>query len=76
MRVRFYPLNRDPLHLIERDLVARAVIELRGAWAFVRRRDLSILQSAAGFKIGGDARGAERMAADPGSRAEVGGTAM
>jgi hypothetical protein len=38
--------------------------------------DLRVLQSAAGFKIGGDARGAEGMAADPGARAELGGATL
>jgi hypothetical protein len=74
--VRFYPLNRNPLHLVERDLISRAVVELRGARAFMRGHRLCVLQRAAGFKIGGDARGAEGMAADPGSRAELGGAAL
>ena len=38
-------LNRDPLDLIERDLIAGAIIELRGARAFMRRHRLCILQS-------------------------------
>src|ERR1039457_4186426 len=33
--VRFYPLNRNPLHLIERDLIARAIVELGRARTFV-----------------------------------------
>jgi hypothetical protein len=41
----------------------------------VRGHGLRVLQGAAGFKIGGDARGAEGMAADPASRAEFGGAA-
>jgi hypothetical protein len=52
--VRFCPLNRDPLHLVERDLVARAVIELGRARTFVRGHGLGVLQRAAGFQIGGD----------------------
>ena len=32
--------------------------------------------SAAGFKIGGDTRGAERVAADPDARPEIGGAAL
>src|ERR1700733_10052125 len=34
------PSNRNPFDLIERDFVAGAVIELGGAWAFVRRHGL------------------------------------
>jgi hypothetical protein len=47
-------------------------IVIRSIWAFVRCPGLRILQSAAGFKIGGDPRGAEGMAADPGARPELG----
>ena len=60
----------NPLHLIERDLVAGTVIELGRAWPLVRGHRLGVLQRAAGFEIGGDARGAEDIAADPGARAE------
>jgi len=49
----------DLLDFVERDLVAGAVIELGRARTFVRRHDLRVLQSAAGFEIGGDARGAK-----------------
>jgi hypothetical protein len=38
----------------------------------VRGHGLGVLQRAAGFKIGGDARGAESMAADPGALGRVG----
>jgi hypothetical protein len=68
--------NRNPLHLVERDLVAGAIVELGGARTFVRGHRLGVLQSAAGFTIGGDARGAEGMAADPGARAELGGATL
>jgi hypothetical protein len=61
---RVYPLNRDPLHLVERDLVAGAIVELGGARTFMRGHGLSIFYSAAGFEIGGDARGAEAVIAD------------
>src|SRR5215813_8642861 len=37
-----YPLNSNPLDLIEGDLVAGAVVELGGTWAFVRRHELRI----------------------------------
>ena len=40
----------------------------------MRRHHLRVLQPAAGFQIGGDARGAEGMAADP--DAELGGAAL
>jgi hypothetical protein len=69
-------LNRNPLDLIERNLVAGAIIELRRARAFMRRHRLSILQSAAGFKICRDPRGSKRMAADADTRAEIGGAAL
>src|ERR1700722_15909069 len=68
--------NRDPLDLIERNLIAGAIIELGRARAFVRRHRLSILQSAAGFKIGRDARGAKRVATDPNARPEIGSAAL
>jgi hypothetical protein len=42
----------------------------------VRGHDLRVLERAAGFEIGGDARGAESMAANPNSRAEIGGAAL
>ena len=75
-RVRFYTLNRNPLDLIERDFVAGPIIELGGARTFVRRHRLRVLQRAAGFEIRRDARGAKGVAADPASRAKVGGAAL
>ena len=42
-------LNRDPLDLIERDFIARAVIELGGARAFVRGHGLRVFEREAGF---------------------------
>jgi hypothetical protein len=42
-------LYRNPLDLIERNLITGPIIKLGGARAFVRRHGLSILQSAAGF---------------------------
>ena len=68
--------NRNPLDLVERNLIAGAIIELGGARAFVRRHGLSILQSAAGFKIGGDAGGAEGMAADLDGNAKFGRSSL
>ena len=64
-------INRDPLHLVERYLIAGAIVELGGARTFVRGHGLGVLQRAAGFKISGDARGAEGMAADPDSACRV-----
>jgi hypothetical protein len=46
--------NRNPLHLIERDLIAGAVVELGGARTFVRRHGLGVFERASGFQIGGD----------------------
>ena len=63
--------DRNPLDLIKCNLVAGAVIEFCRARAFMRSHGLRVLQRAAGFKIGGDARGAEGVAADPGARAEL-----
>ena len=42
----------------------------------MRRHGLCVFQSAAGFKIGGDARGAEGMAADFDACAEIGGAPL
>ena len=42
----------------------------------MRGHGLRVLERAAGFKIGGDACGAERMAADLAARAEIGGAAL
>jgi hypothetical protein len=58
------PLNYDPLDLIERDLIAGAIVELGRARTLVRRHKLSILQSAAVVEIGCDPRCAERVAAN------------
>src|SRR5271155_4546514 len=52
----------DPLHLVERDLVTRAVVKLGGARAFVCGHGLGVLERAAGFEIGGDPGGAEDVA--------------
>jgi hypothetical protein len=56
--------------------IACAIIELGGARTFVRGHRLGVLQSAAGLEIGGDASGAEGMAADLGARTELGGAAL
>jgi hypothetical protein len=41
---------------VERDLIAGAIVELGGARTFVRGHRLGVLQRAAGFKKGDDAR--------------------
>jgi hypothetical protein len=69
-------LDGDPLDLIQSNLISCAIIELGGARTFMRGHGLRILKRSAGFKLGGDARGAEGMAADPGARAELGGAAL
>jgi hypothetical protein len=62
-RVPIY-LNRNALDLIERDLIAGAVVELGGARAFMRGHSLGVFERAAGLEIGGDAGRAEHMAAE------------
>lgn len=57
-------LNRDPLDLIERNLIAGAVIELGRARAFVRGHGLSMLKRTTVRKVSGDAGRAERVIAD------------
>ena len=44
--------NRNSFHLVERDLVAGAVVELGGARAFVRGHELGVFERAAGFEVG------------------------
>ena len=58
--------NCNPLDLVERDLVAGAVVELGRARRLVRRDLLRVLQRAAVLEVGGDAGGAEGVAADRG----------
>ena len=41
----FYTSYRNPLHFVERDLIAGAIVELRRAWAFVRRHGLGVFES-------------------------------
>ena len=59
----FRRLNQNPLHFIERDLVAGAVVQLRRSWRFVGRDGLGILDGAAVLEVSGDARGPECVAA-------------
>jgi hypothetical protein len=56
--------DRNTLDLIERDFVAGAIVELGGAWAFVRRHGLRIFERAARLEVGGDAGRPEHMATE------------
>jgi hypothetical protein len=58
--------DRNPLNLIQRDLVARAVVELRCPRGFVRGDPRRIFKRAAVFEICRDASRAERVAAGGG----------
>jgi hypothetical protein len=49
--LRLYTSNRNSLHLIQCDLVTRAVIEFGRARAFVRGHGLGVFERAAGFEI-------------------------
>ena len=51
--------------LIERDLIAGAIVELGRARAFMRGHGLGVLQRAAGFEVGGDAGCSKRVTTDP-----------
>ena len=54
-------LDRNPLDLVERDLVTGAVVELCRPRAFMRRHGLGILERGAGLEIGSDAGGGTRV---------------
>src|SRR5437588_12715898 len=58
------PLNRNPLDLVERDLIAGAFVKLRGARALVRGHDLRVFERTAGLKVGRDTGRAEHVAAE------------
>src|SRR5208337_4699126 len=68
--------NRDSLNLIECNLIARSVIQLRRARTLVRRHRLGIFERAACFEVGRYPGRSERMAPDPDSRAEIGSAAL
>jgi hypothetical protein len=68
--------NRNPLDLIERDLIAGAIIELRCARAFVRSHELRVFQCAAGLQVGRYSGGPEGVAADLDLHAEFRGAAL
>src|ERR1039457_4518683 len=68
-------LNHDPLHLIERDLIAAAVVKPRGARGFVRGHLLRHFQLAAVFEVRGNSGCAERVAPDQGFYSRAAGAA-
>jgi len=57
-------LKPDPLHLVLREPLLGAVIEVCRARAFVRRHFLRVFERAAIGKISGDAGRAKRVIAD------------
>jgi hypothetical protein len=62
----FPDLNRNPLDFIQRDVVARPVVELRRTRRFVRRNRLGVLDRPAVLQVRRDAGRAERVAAGGG----------
>ena len=56
-------LNRDPLHFVQRDVIAGTVVELGCARGFVSGDGLGVLDGAAVFQVGGDAGGPEGVTA-------------
>jgi hypothetical protein len=54
--------NRDPLNLIERDLVTGPIVQLCRARAFLRGHGLGVFDRAARLEIGGDAGRPEDVA--------------
>jgi hypothetical protein len=71
-----YPLNCNPFDLIERDLIASAIVELRRARAFVRGHGLRVLERSAGLEIGRDTRRAKCMTSNLDAHAEIRGAAL
>ena len=59
-------LNRNPLHLIERDLIAPPIVKPRGARGFVCGHSLCNLKLAAVSQVRGNASGPKRVASDQG----------
>ena len=58
-------MTLPPLDLVEGDLIAGAVVELRGARAFVRGHAVRVFECAAGVHRGGDAGRPKGMTVDP-----------
>jgi hypothetical protein len=71
-----YKLNREPLNLLERDLIAGAVVKARGLRAGVIGDLLDALDSDAVLQIGGDASGPEVMVAGRFGQADCFRTAL
>ncbi len=61
-------LNRNPVDLIEGDVVAGAVVEFGGFGAFVVGYSLGVLDRAAVFQVGRDAGRPEHVVADRGGK--------
>jgi hypothetical protein len=59
--------KRNPLHFIECDLVAAAIIKSRRPGRLMASHLLGNLQLAAVLQIGGDSGGTEAMSADLGA---------
>jgi len=57
-------LDGDAFDLVEADLVGRSVVELGCAWGLVGGDLLRVLQRTAVLEVGGDAGGAEGVAAE------------
>src|SRR5438874_4850855 len=56
--------NRNPLHLVERELVVAAVVELGSSGRLVVGHLLGLFQRASVFEVVGDTGGPESVAAD------------
>jgi hypothetical protein len=72
-----YPLdlsNHNLLHLIQRNLVAGAIIKLSRFWRFVVGDLLGVLDGAAVLEVGGNAGGPEGMIANVSGQADCLGT--
>jgi hypothetical protein len=64
-------LQNNPLDLVERDLIAAAIIKLGRARALMRRHLLGVLKERAVEQIDGDAGRPEAVAAEPGEEPDV-----
>src|SRR5580704_14029250 len=68
--------NRNPLDLIEGNLISSPIIELGGARAFVRGHELGVFERAAGFEVGRYASCPEGVATNPDLQADFAGAAL
>ena len=57
-------LNRDPLHLLEGNLITGPIVELGSTRAFVRGHSSRILKRTAGFEVSRNAGRLEHVAAE------------